>query len=158
MGRYPYLGVNNGQFVFVLISKDGNHIRHNIELGQKYQIEVSQLYDDDSGTYMYDITVDGQTIAGNKGSGTIATEKAFVVTDATVYLSTDFQYGTAADATVEWFYLESWVQWMTSLFICPDEQFAIKTCEGNELDYSHLLKETMNETTKYCLFRIIGNT
>ena len=110
MSRYPYLGVNNGQFVFVLISKDGGHIRHNIELGQKYQIEVSQLYDDDSGTYMYDITVDGQTIAGNKGSGTIANEKAFVVSNATVYLSTDFRFGTAADATVEWFYLESWVQ------------------------------------------------
>ena len=110
MGRYPYLGVNNGQFVFVLISKDGGHIRHNIELGQKYQIEVSQLYDDGSGSYMYDITVDGQTIAGNKGSGTIANERAFVVNDATVYLSTDFRFGTAADATVEWFYLESWVQ------------------------------------------------
>ena len=103
--RYPYLGINSEDFVFVLGGANNNgHIRkRDIVLGQKYQIEITQLYDSVSNAFKYEVKVDDEIIrSGNANPD--------VVENAVVYLSTDFQYGSAADARVEWLYVETWTQ------------------------------------------------
>ena len=106
--RYPYLGINSESFVFVVGGSFTGHIRkRDIVLGQKYQIEITQFYESgpgNSGGFKYEVKVDDEVIRSGNANN------ADVVENAVVYLSTDFQYGTAADATVEWLYVESWTQ------------------------------------------------
>ena len=62
------------------------------------------LYDENSSQFKYEVKVDDELIrSGNQN-------QPDVVSNAVVYLSTDFQYGSAADATVEWLYVETWTQ------------------------------------------------
>ena len=99
--RYPWMGLNNQQFVFKQERNnnfDFQDLRFNPELGTKYKIEVRQ------------VNVRGKTVStiliDDVIENTRENTAPVIVENAMVYLGADFV--NAGDATVEYFYLESY--------------------------------------------------
>ena len=100
--RYPWLGLSSAGIIAFKSEKNNvlnpTHLNFNIELGTKYEIEFRQV--DKNGATFTEIIIDDEEKYSDENTSPITVE------NAKVFLSNNFR--APADATVEYFYLESY--------------------------------------------------
>ena len=99
--RYPFLNLNNAQMQFTS-EKNGQFspvdYRFNPTLGTKYEVEINQYHS--NALTQFKMFRDGEEV------DSVVNTSPTIVENALVYLSDDFY--EPGDATVEYFYLESY--------------------------------------------------
>lgn len=114
--RYPFLNLNNAQMQFTS-EKNGRFndvdYRFNPTLGTKYEVEINQYHS--NALTQFKMFHDGEEVAS------VVNSQPTIVEDAMVFLSDNFY--EPGDATVEYFYLESYhcdsgFQWSDSDSAC----------------------------------------
>ena len=100
--RYPWLGLSSAGIIAFKSEKNNvlnpTHLNFNIEVGTKYEIEFRQV--DKNGATFTEIIIDDEEKYSDENTSPITVE------NAKVFLSNNFR--APADATVEYFYLESY--------------------------------------------------
>ena len=130
--RYPFLALNNENMVFISEKNgqtDPRDLQYPAHLNTKYKIEVHQI--NVEGKSMYEIFIDDVKEASIENTSPI------IVQDAMVYLSANFI--DAGDATIEYFYLESYnclsgFYWSDSTSSCASKfQLTLSTFGRNHV-------------------------
>ena len=124
--RYPFLALNSEKLIFISEKNgqtDPRDLQYAANLNTKYKIEVHQINVD--GTTMYEIFIDDVEKVSVENNSPI------IVENAMVYLAANFI--DVGDATVEYFYLESYYcnngfYWNNMTSSCGGKLIFSQTC------------------------------